>query len=156
MAIRIKWSSLLQLDELEFIPDPPKVLEIDDKLLQSISWLTAATRHNRKLLRCDENGALLVTEPWNGLNSVEAVEREVVYETRGTYTPTVEHKGILVTTGLYMVKVEFTRIGASISEDTFVPASSYYWYPHPCTTMDIWLVPTDSGNDTFVGLTAFN
>ena len=52
MAVyKIKWNSLLHITDLEFTPDEPKELKITDELVQSISWLTGATRHDRKLLR---------------------------------------------------------------------------------------------------------
>ncbi|GAI19746.1 unnamed protein product, partial [marine sediment metagenome] len=73
-AIKIKWSSLLNLTELEFVPAPPKVLEVSAELVQAIAWLTAATGHDRKLLRCTENGALLVADPWSLLSVVETCE----------------------------------------------------------------------------------
>ena len=153
---QLKWSSLLQITELEFEPEAPKVLKIDDKLLQAISWLTACTRHDRKLLRCDENGALLFTDAWNGFESVEAVEREPEANQPAPYSPTVEHKGILVGTSDLLVKLSFTKTGSSVAEHTFVPAASFYWFPHSCSSVVVTLVPADLADSCIVGLTAYN
>lgn len=156
MDIRVSWSSLLQITELDFTPEAPKVLKMDDKLLQAISWLTACNRHERKLLRCDENGALLFTDAWNGFNSVEVAEKEPETSAPKTYTPTVEHKGILISTAAYLIKLSFKRTGTTVYEHTFVPAASFYWYPHSCVDVVISLVPLDADNSCIVGVTAYN
>ena len=156
MAIKIKWSSLLRLTDLEFSPEAPKFLTITDELVQAISWLTAATRHDRKLLRCDENGALLISDAWNGFTSVEAVEREPEANQPAPYTITVEHKGILVGTSDLLVKLSFTRIGSSVAEHTFLPPASFYWFPYPCSSVIVTLVPADLADVCMVGLVAYN
>lgn len=156
MAIKIKWNSLLRLTELEFTPAPPNVLTITDELLQSISWLTAATKHDRKLLRCDENGALLITDAWNGFSSVEVRELTPEQNNPSTFTPSVEHKGILIATGEDIIKASFKRVGTSVYEHTYIPAHSFYWYAHFCIDIIITSVPVDNSTPSYVGAVAFN
>ncbi|GAH56487.1 unnamed protein product, partial [marine sediment metagenome] len=115
-AVKLKWSSLLKLTELEFIPEPPKVLTVSDELLQTISWLTAATGHDRRLLRCDENGALLVADPWSLLSIVDADELYPAENSTVTYEPPPANKGVLIASDLRILKFTITRISGGASE----------------------------------------
>jgi hypothetical protein len=155
-AIRLKWSSLLQLTELEFSPEPPTTLKVSDELLQAISWLTGATRHDRRLLRCDENGALLVADAWSLFNSVETDELHPSSGSTDTYTPTVEHKGILIATSTELVKASFRRLSGVALENIYIPAETFYWFDHSCYTVQISVVPDPAGTTSYVGVTAFN
>ena len=155
-ATKIKWNSLLQLSELEFVPEPPKVLSISDELSQSLSWLTAATKHDRKLLRCDENGALLIADAWSLLDSLETDE---LYPTDGspdTYTSSAVHKGILVATSTQIVKLGFLRMSGGVTENVYVSPSTLYYYPHSVYSIVATVVPASGGTASYVGITAFN
>ncbi len=155
-AIKLKWSSLLNITELEFIPAPPKVLEVSDELLQSISWLTAATRHDRKLLRCTENGALLVVDAWCGLSSVETAELYSPADTLNSDSPIEIHRGVLIATSTQLVKMSFVRKGGGVAEHCYIPPASYYWYPYPVLTVTAAVVPVIGGTASYVGVTYFN
>ncbi len=157
MAVyKIKWNSLLHITDLEFTPDEPKELKITDELVQSISWLTGATRHDRKLLRCSEDGALLVDNPWALFTSVETDE---LYPTDGspdTYVASVEHKGILVATSTLIVKITFTRVSGGDTENVYVPPETLYWFGNPLYSVIATVVPASGGSASYVGITAFN
>lgn len=156
MAIKLKWSQLLNLTELEFIPEPPKDLSVSDELLQSISWLTAATLHDRRLLRCTEDGALLVADPWSLLVEVETDELHPVSGNTDVYTAAVANKGVLVSTSTQLVKCTFTRVSGGDTEDIYIPADCLYWYPHKVYSIEIATVPDPAGTASYVGITAFN
>ncbi|GAH29223.1 unnamed protein product, partial [marine sediment metagenome] len=130
-AIKIKWSSLLNLTELDFEPQPPKVLKVSDELLQAISWLTGATGHDRKLLRCTEQGALLVADPWSLLSAVEP--KDITSDPAGDndFEPEKVHKGILIATGLHPVKIDVYNSLEVVIETFYLPPAWLYWYPHP-------------------------
>ncbi len=155
-AIRIKWSSLLRITELEFSPQPPTVLSLSDELTQSLSWLTAATKHDRKLLRCDENGALLVGEAWSLLNSVEVDELHPDDGNPDTYTNVLAHKGILVATSTQIVKLGFLPVSGGVTENIYVSPARLFWYPYPVYTIIATVVPASGGTASYVGITAFN
>lgn len=155
-AIRIKWSNLLRLSELEFIPEAPKVLELTDELQQAISWLTGATREDRRLLRCDENGALLIADAWSLLNEVGTDELYPEDGEAKTYTEIPTNKGVLISTASQLVKITFVRIKAGASEDVYVPANWLYWFPHSTYSVTATCVPASDGTASYVGVTAFN
>ena len=155
-AIKLKWSSLLRLTELEFVPAEPKVLNVSDELVQSISWLTGATRHDRRLIRCDANGAMLIADAWSLFASVETDE---LYPTDGSpdsYTATVDNKGILVATSTEIVKLTFTQVAGGDTEDIYVSPDTLYWYPHSTYSVTATVVPASGGSASYVGITAFN
>lgn len=154
-ATKIKWSSLLNIAELEFVPEAPKILPVADELIQTIAWLTAATRHDRRLLRCDENGALLVGDAWSNLNVLES---EALYPEPGTADSqdfVVANKGILIATSTEMVLIQFTRIEGGDYELIFVPPASLYWYPHPTFNVMASTVPAATGTASYVGAMSF-
>lgn len=155
-AFRLKWNSLLRLSELEFTPQAPTILNLTDELDQSISWLTAATREDRRLLRCDSNGALLVNGGWNLFNSVEVAELYPSHLSPETYTPTVKNKGVLVATGTLVVKVGFLRVQGGVTEWVYIPAQTLYWYPNSVYSVIVHCVPDPGGDASYVGVTAFN
>lgn len=155
-AIRLKWSSLLHLTELEFIPEPPKVLEVSDELSQTLSWLTGATRHDRRLLRCDENGALLVADAWSLFTAVDTGELHPVKNLPKTYEPGVDNKGVLVATSTKIVLIDFYREDTADYERLYVPPVYYYFYPHKIFKAIVATVPYASGDSSYVGMTAFN
>jgi len=153
-AFKIKWSSLLNISELEFIPEAPKVLEVSDELQQSISWLTAATTHDRRLLRCDENGALLTNDAWTNLAVVENDELHPDDGTPDVFTATEKNKGVLVASSTMIVKVSFVRVQGGASESFYVPPNSYYWYAHSTYSVTATVVPASGGSASYVGITA--
>ncbi len=156
MAIKLKWSSLLQLTELDFIPEAPKVLNVSDELVQSLSWLTGATRHDRKLLRCDENGAILVSNAWNGLNVVQTVELHPDSGVPDTFTAMAVNKGILIATSTQIVMVDLYQTDDSDYERIYISPGTLYWYPHKTIEAIVATVPYTGGTASYVGITAFN
>ena len=155
-ATRIKWSSLLHLTELEFIPEPPKVLSVSDELLQTLSWLTACTGHDRRLLRCTEQGALLVADPWALLAEVETDELYPDDGTPDTYTATKANKGVLVASSTQLIKLTSTKVSGGDTEDIYIPPNYLYWYPHTIYRIVATVVPASGGTASYVGITAFN
>ncbi len=153
--VNIKQSSLLNLTDLEFEPGPLKQLTISDELVQTLSWLTAATKHDRKLLRCDENGALIVTNAWALLDSVENDELYPQSGTEDSYVASVLHSGILVSTSGQLVKIVFNGSVGVAALTVYVPANSYYWYPHKVYSVDAATVPDPLGTASYVGITAY-
>lgn len=152
---RIKWSSLLHYADLAFEPEAPKVLQVSDELVQSLSWLTAATRRDRRILRCTEQGHLLVADAWSGLNSVETDE---LYPTDGSpdaFVASIEHSGVLIATSTRLVKISFVRKSGEDAEDVYVPADCYYWYPHKVYSITATVVPASGGTASYVGVTCY-
>jgi len=154
-AIRLKWSSLLHLTELDFEPEPPAILKVSDEIMQSISWLTGATQHDRKLLRCDENGHLVVCNPWEAFSMVQ--EDELYPESANPKTAifTEANKGCLITTSTQLVHVAFVQVQGGGSENVHVPANSYYWYPHSIYSVTISTVPDPLGTASWVGVNTY-
>jgi len=157
MAVyKIKWSNLLNLSELEFLPEAPKQLSITDEVTQSISWLTACTLHDRKLLRCDENGVLLVGYPWNNLIEVQTDELLAQSTVPDTFTATVPNKGVLVASSTQMIKLSFVRFAGGDIEDVYIPANYLYWFGHSTYSVTATTVPATGGATSRVAVTAFN
>lgn len=155
-AKRLKWNNLLHLTELDFEPDEPKVLMVSDELVMSISWLTGATKHDRKLLRCDENGALLIADAWSLLTVVENDELSVDGGSPDTFTATVENKGVLCATSTEIVKLSFRRISGGAQEHFYIPPETLYWYPKSVYDIVATAVPADTGGAGMIGITALN
>lgn len=152
--VQIKWSSLLKLTDLEFEPDAPKVLNLSDELLQSISWLTGATMHDRKLLRCDNNGVLLTGNAWSLLNTVETEELYPTDGTPDTVIATSLNKGVLVASSTQLVKISFVRKSGLDAEDYYVPPEWLFWWPNPTYSVTATVVPASGGTASYVGITA--
>lgn len=156
MAIKLQWSTLLRLTELVFEPEPPKVISVSDELVQAISWLTAATRHDRRLLRCTEDGALLVADAWSLMAVVENDELTPASGVADTFTATVANKGVLITSSTQIIKVTVTKVSGGDSESLFIPPGWEYWYPHKVYTIVAAVVPDPGGTSSIVGITAYN
>lgn len=157
MAIyQIKWSSLLHLTELEFIPEQPKVLKISDELIQTLSWLTAATKHDRKLLRCNEQGALLVGNAWDNLTEVELDELYPQPNTPDTFTATKANKGVLAASSTEIVRLDFLKVGASLADTIYIPPAWLHFFPYPTQSVVATVVPAATGTASYVGLTGCN
>lgn len=153
---KLKWCSLLHLTELDFIPEAPKVLEVSDELLQTISWLTGATGHDRRLLRCTENGALLVADAWSLFGEVVTDELHPAPSVSDTFSTLIENKGVLIATSTEIIKVEIRRVAGGNIETIYIPPVWMYWYPYRVYSVKASTVPADTGTASYVGITAFN
>jgi len=143
------------MPEIEFEPAPPRELILSDELTQSLAWLTAVTRHDRKLLRCDENGSLLVTDAWSGLNVCDQAELYPESGTTDTATATKLNAGALVSTSTQLVKCSFVRKSGGGSDVIYVPPNQYYWYPFPTYSVTVAVVPDPGGTASYVGVTCY-
>lgn len=156
MAVKkLKWNNLLHLTELQFEPEEPKQLAVSDELVMSISWLTGCTKHDRKLIRCDENGALLIADAWSLLTVVYNEELYPDTDTPYTSASLAENKGVLCATSTAIVKLSFQRVSGGALESVYVPPNTLYWYPHGVYRVTATLVPADSADPTYVGITTF-
>lgn len=155
IVAKLQWSNLLKLTELHFEPDIPALLTISDEVLQVISWLTATTGYDRRLLRCTAGGALLVAKPWSNMN---VLENEALYPDTDNPDESAVlalNKGCLIATSTLIVKVGFKRVEGGDYEYVFIPPATYYWFPHPCYRVYARTVPEVSGTASYVGLTTF-
>jgi predicted component of type VI protein secretion system len=155
-AKRLEWSSLLHMTELDFEPEAPSVLSVTDELSQSLSWLTAATGHDRKLIRCNELGAILVSNSWDNLSEVETDELAITAGMPDTFTATVENKGVLVASSTEIVKLDFVRVSGGDVETIYIPPNWLYFYPHKTYSITATVVPAATGDASYIGITAFN
>ena len=155
-VVKLLWSNLLKLTELEFKPDFPATLNISDEVLQTISWLTGTTGYDRRLLRCTPQGALLVAKPWSIMHVVANVE--LYPETSAPFTAAAlaANKGVLIASSAVIVKISFRRVSGGPLSSVYVPPNSYYWYPYSCYDVIATLVPADSNTASYVGLTTFD
>lgn len=156
MGIKIKWSNLFNMPELEFEPAPPRELILSDELSQTLAWLTAATRHDRKLLRCDDNGSLLVTDAWSGLNVCDSDELYPQDGTSDTATATKPNVGALICTSTQLVKCTFIRVSGGDPEVIYVPPNQYYWYPFKTYSVTAETVPFSGGTASYVGVVCYS
>ncbi len=153
---RIKWNALFNLPELDFIPDRPTVLEVSDELLQTISWLTGVTRHDRRLLRCTDGGALLIGHAWDLLESIATDELYPESGTTDSYTGIPTNQGILVSTSAQLIKASFVRYSGEAAKVIYIPAETLYFYPYPVYSIEVATVPDPGGTASYVGITVFN
>lgn len=156
MAIKIKWSNLFHMPELDFEPAPPRELILSDELNQTLAWLTAVTRHDRKLLRCDDNGSLLVTDAWAGLNACDSAALLPQSGVTDTATATKPNRGALVSTSTQLVKCSFVRVAGGPSEVIYVPPHQYYWYPFSTYSVEVAVVPDPGGSTSYVGVVCYS
>lgn len=153
---RIKWSDLFFMPEIEFIEGKPMLLSVTDEIVQSISLLTGATNHDRKMLRCDDNGALLVANAWSNLNSVEVDQLYPVPYNPDSFIATVPNKGVLIATSTQLVYASIVKKAGGAAEVIYIPPNFEYWYPKPTYSVTVSTVPGASGAASYVGVTAFN
>lgn len=154
--IRLLWNSFMRLSELEFKPALPAEQEVSDEIALTISWLTGATNHDRKLIRCDENGAMLINNAWSLLSSVEVDELYPADGSPDTYVATVLNKGVLIATSTQIVKVGFIRVAGGSDENVYLPANCLYFFPNPTYSVTATVIPATGGTASYVGVTAFN
>ncbi len=155
-AVKISWSSLFNLTELDFVPEQPKVLTMTDELRQTLSWLTGATGHDRRLLRCTDQGALLVADPWSNMAVVETDELYPQSVAADTFTASVANKGVSIATSLQLVKATITKVSGGSSGVVYVPPGWILFYPHLVYTVVVATVPGTGGTASYVGITAYN
>jgi len=156
MAVKIRWSNLLNITDLDFIPGPPDELILSDEISQVIAWLTAATLHDRRLLRCTQQGAMLIANAWDNMAVVENDELNPTASTPDSFTATKDNKGVLVTSGSTLVKTGFVRVASGATENIYIPTNGLYFYPHKVYSVTVTVVPAASGTGGYVGITAFN
>ncbi len=154
--IRITWNSLLNVTELNFVPGPPTSLQLSDEIVFSLSIMTAATRRDRKILRCDSNGVLLVGDPWNGLIAVENDDLVVSSGAADSFIASVENKGVLVATTAYITRTTFVRVSGGSSEVILIAPETNFWYTGPVYSVTVDDTPSGQNYSFFVGITAFN
>ncbi len=156
MGIRqLKWSNLLKLTELEFQPDFPEKLNVSDEVLQVISWLTGTTGFDRRLLRCTQQGALLVAKPWSILTSVAVHETTTVQSTEIQIVMAAANNGVLIASTTQIIKVGFRRVTGGDISWVYIPPASYYWYPFSTYSVSHRPAPYTSGTVSLIGITAF-
>jgi len=156
MAIRaLKWSNLLKLTELDFEPDISALLTISDEVLQVISWLTATTGFDRRLLRCTQQGALLIARPWSMMNIVANGELYPDTDSPAQSAALAANNGVLFATSSVIIKLGVKRTADLTYEYIYVPANSFHWIPYPCYQLIATLVPEDAATATYVGYTTF-
>ncbi len=153
--IQLKWSSLLRITELEFIPEAPSVLKVSDEIMHTLAWLTAATSHDRRLIRCDENGALLVGHPWSLLHTVDTDELNPADGVPDVTAALAVNVGVLVASSGQLVKIDIVRVSGGASETFYIPPGQYLWFPYSTYTVTATAVPATGGTASYVGLTAF-
>lgn len=154
-VIKLRWSSLLNMTDLQFEPPMQNEMIVSDRVQQSISWLTGATGHDRRLLRCNEDGALLVDNAWSLLNVVEYDELTVDAGVSDSFADMLPNKGVLISTGSKIIKCVFTRVSGGDGETVYVPANTMYWFPHTTWKVAVWAVPAASGGASYIGVTTF-
>lgn len=154
-AIQIRWSTLFKLTELDFIPDPPSVLKVSDELIQAISWLTGATGHDRRLLRCTDDGALLVADAWSNYTAGATVYLDPESGSTAIIEGVCDCVGVLVSTGSQIIKATFVKEFNGSGEDIYIPADYAYWYPHAVYSVEVAVVPDPNGTASNVGVTTF-
>ena len=145
----------MNLSDIEFVPGPPTELRLSDQITQTIAWLTAATRHDRRLLRCNNQGALLVGNSWDILAVVETDELYPQSASPDSFTKSVDNIGVLVTTSDEMVKAVFVRVSGGDSETIYISREAMYWYGHETYSVTLSVVPDPNGIANYCGITAF-
>lgn len=156
MPVKITWSNLFNMPEIDFEPAPPRELILSDELNQTLAWLTAATKHDRRLLRCDDNGSLIVIEPWHAMNFLASIRLDPAPNVPDAWYPTAGNKGILIATSTQMSRMHLVRKSGGGAEDIFIPPYQFYWYPHSTYSAAAYVVPDATGTAACVGVMAFN
>lgn len=150
---KVKSSKVLNLEGIEITPDPPHEFNLSTEIMQTLAWLTALTNHDRRLLRCTENGALLTAEPWSLLNVVDTNESYPDSGSADVYATSVDNKGVLISTSTQIIKAVMVRIASGATETYYIPPSSFFWYPHSVYSVTCSVVPDPGGTASYVGLT---
>ncbi len=146
---------MLRLTELEFVPEPPKVIKMSDELIQTLSWLTAATNYDRKFLRCNAFGALLVGNAWDNMVTIEDQELNPLSGTPANWGANVEHSGVLIATGTQAVKIYIILADQVTTETFYLSAQQTYFFPHYIFGITIYVVPDPGGTTSYVGVTTY-
>ena len=156
MAVtQINWHSLLNFSEFDFQPAPPAKLTIDDNLVLSLAILTAATRGERLILRCNSAGALLTGNAWDNFAVVETDELYPESGTTDSFTATIVNLGVLISTAAQLVQASIVRISGGDTEIIYIPPYTMYFFPHKTYSITLAVVPDPNGTASYVGITAF-
>jgi len=155
MSVKITWSNLFNMPEIDFEPAPPRELILSDELSQSLAWLTAATKHDRRLLRCTESGALLVADAWSAMEFLATYRLDPADGVPSAWTCTAGNKGILIATSTQLVSVHFVKASGGSSDDIFIPPYQFYWYPYSTYSVTAYVVPASGGTASCVGVNAY-
>lgn len=152
---KLRWQSLLRFSELEFIPAPPSELEVADEIMHTLAWLTGATNHDRRLLRCDLNGALLVGHPWSLLSAIETHELHPADGIPDASPALAYNKGVLVSSSAQIITAGFVRVSGGATETIYIPPGENLFYPYPTYSITATVVPASGGTASYVGVTVF-
>lgn len=152
---KLKWSSLLRLTELDFRPDFPTELSVLDEVMAVISWLTACTNQDRRLLRCTPQGALLTSNAWDLLSYVEAFELYPAPGSDDSEAATKENNGVLIATSTQLVHIAIKRKAGGDDEYIYLPTNCLYFFPYSVYSVTAATVPADTGTASYVGITFY-
>ena len=156
MPAIIKWSNLLSTEGIDYIPEPHGVLKVSDDISHSIAFMTAATRHDRKMIQCNEHGAMLVGNPWDNLTSVAraiiGISEGIAYE----YDYVDDNVGTLFASSDLLLNICYKRTPASDIERMLLPANSMVFVPYTLVWSEFSLMLIDLGKSTACGLVVFN
>jgi len=141
---------------LEFKPEPPSVLKVSAELFQALSWLTAATKKDRRLVSCDDEGALLTSPGWSLLVSVETDELYPQTGVPDLWTFTKANKAVLIASSTILVKISLLRVSGGTAEHFYLPPGALFYFPHPVYSVTATTVPAATGAASYVGITALN
>lgn len=153
---KVRDNRVMNLDGVEIYPDAPHELNLSNEIIQTIAWLTAITNHDRRLLRCTENGALLTADPWTLLSVVDTNESYPDSGTVDVYATSADNKGVLIATSTQIIKVVIVRIASGATETFYIPPGSFFWYPYSVYSVTCAVVPDPGGTASYVGLTFMN
>lgn len=152
---KLKWSSLLRLTELDFRPDFPTELSVLDEVMAVISWLTACTNQDRRLLRCTPQGALLTGNAWDLMTFVESAELFTETGDFVTFTISKPNKGVLIATSTQLVLIRIKRIMGGAFEDIYLPTNYLYFFPYSVYEVYAYTVSGATGTPSYVGITTY-
>jgi len=155
-AVELRWSNLLQIPELAFKPEAPSMLRVSDELIHSLAILTAATRHDRRLVQCDDLGAVLIGTGWSNLVEVQIGTMHPASGSGDSFTANTANKGVLIATGDQIVTISFKRVESGSLDIVIIPAHWLYWYSHSTYQVCSTVVPDPGGTASYVGVTALN
>jgi len=152
---KLRFTPLFNIADLEFVGPMPAEIRVSDEIVQALSWLTGFTGHDRRLLRCDNHGALLIAPGWSNLNSVENDELYPQSAAPDTFTATLANKGVLIATSTQLVKVSLYRAAGISADVLYLPANYLYWFPNPVKIVIAATVPDPDGTASYVGITTY-
>lgn len=150
--IKVIGGNLFNIADVDFVPEAPRSMEIDEKANMSFSILTATTGYERKLVRCNEHGAILVGNPWDNMSVVASDQLVPSSGSPDSWTRIVENKAVMICTSTYIIKCEFVRISGGGADTIYLPPQFMFFYPHPTYSVTVSTVPDPGGSASYVGL----